>query len=261
MKAEHRHELKTNELAAWLANFPKWFHDNFRMIIYILIVILLVSGAYFWKHYQQNVVRANENLGFTSLLIDFVRNKQYTVAAQEEGMDYSYTLIQNSNKLQEFAGTAKNNNISALALIKSAQALRTELHYHIGAVDTRTFSEQIIKAKGLYEQALEKVQDNPSLKARAMFGLGLCEEELGNFENARQIYTKIKQDPQFKGTVSLQAAEHRLLIMDHYKERLVFAARPQPELPAIDLEPFAPQIEFDANSVLPSLELTPPSGE
>ncbi len=28
MKAEHRHELKTNELADWIVHFPQWFKEN-----------------------------------------------------------------------------------------------------------------------------------------------------------------------------------------------------------------------------------------
>jgi len=45
MKAEHRHELKTNELAEWIANLPQWARDNGRMVIYLSVVAVLVIGS------------------------------------------------------------------------------------------------------------------------------------------------------------------------------------------------------------------------
>ena len=33
MKAEHRHELKTNELVEWLTNLPQWANENLTTII------------------------------------------------------------------------------------------------------------------------------------------------------------------------------------------------------------------------------------
>ena len=55
MKAEHRHELKTNELAEWIANLPQWASDNLGMIILVfLVVVLLPAGAYTYWH-RKNV--------------------------------------------------------------------------------------------------------------------------------------------------------------------------------------------------------------
>ena len=56
MKSEHRHELKTNELAEWLNNFPQWAKQNYRTIIYVTVVVVAIIAAYFWKNYQKNVV-------------------------------------------------------------------------------------------------------------------------------------------------------------------------------------------------------------
>ena len=55
MKSEHRHELKTNELAEWLGNFPQWAKENLRMIIYVTVVIVAVAGVYVWNNYQKNL--------------------------------------------------------------------------------------------------------------------------------------------------------------------------------------------------------------
>jgi hypothetical protein len=86
---------------------------------------------------------------------------------------------------------------------------------------------QINQAKVSYTEALERAASNPSLKATAKFGLGLCEEELANFEQARQIYQDIVSSPEFEGTVAKASAKYRLDTMADYKTAVVFKPAPQ----------------------------------
>ena len=46
MKSEHRHELKTNELADWIAHVPDFVRNNLRTIIGVslIIIAILLSG-------------------------------------------------------------------------------------------------------------------------------------------------------------------------------------------------------------------------
>ena len=55
MKAEHRHELKTNDLALWLGNLPNWANQNLRTIIYVLVVVVLVLASSIYIRYQKTV--------------------------------------------------------------------------------------------------------------------------------------------------------------------------------------------------------------
>ncbi len=242
MKAEYRHELKTNELAAWLMNFPQWVKDNLKMIIYFAVVIVLAAGAYFWNNYQKNIVQKNEKLRFTALVVELARNKQQCIAGQAQNADYSYTLIQTSNKLQEFANSTKNKDMAALALVKGAEALRTELHYHPGLMDKQYWIDQTAKAKSFYEQGFAKSQDI-SIKAQSLLGQGLCEEELGNYENAAQIYTKIKDDASFAGTAASAAAAQRLILMDEFKDAIVFVSAPRPAVVPVSAEQAVPNVD------------------
>lgn len=253
MKAEHRHELKTNELADWIVHFPQWAKENLRMIIYVSVVVIVVIGTYFWKYYQKNIIAVNERQRFTVLMNELARNKQQSVNLQAQGTDYSYTLIQTANRLRNFAQNTKNNNMAAMALIKSAEALRTELHYRMGKVGAQDFRRQIDKAKTAYTQAVEKAQENPSLKAMAIYGQGLCEEELGNFEKAKQIYKQIEEDSTFEGTTARASAVHRLAVMDDYVKKVVFLERPKapaplPSSPEITL----PELEPDVLPTFPT---------
>ena len=44
MKSDHRHELKTNELAEWLRNLPEWTKENLVTIIIVVVVVAVLVG-------------------------------------------------------------------------------------------------------------------------------------------------------------------------------------------------------------------------
>jgi tetratricopeptide (TPR) repeat protein len=230
MKAEHRHELKTNELAEWLSNLPQWTKENLTTVIIILAVIVAALAFYVRYRYNKSLV-ADEQLEFTNLLNQLSASKMQVLSAQAQGRDLSFILLQPANSLGTFAQNAKNNRMAALALIKQAEALRTELHYRPGTVSNEDLTSQINQAKAAYTEAIQtRLQgtSNPSLTAAAEFGLGLCEEELGNFEKAQQIYQIIAENPDFEGTVAVTQAKHRLETMADYKQKVIFKPAPAP---------------------------------
>ena len=234
MKSKHRHELKTNELAEWIGNLPQWARENHRMIIYVSAVAVLVIGSASWYWYNKNVESVREQLKFTSLLSQLSQSKVQIVTARAEGVDTSIMLIQLADNLQAAAQSAKDDQIAALALIKHAEALRTALHYRQGIVSRVELKATINRARAGYGEALDalkKASPNPSLTAAAKFGLGLCEEELGNFKDAKQIYGDIVADPNLEGTVAVSQAKLRLETMADYKQKVVFKPSPKPKPP------------------------------
>ncbi len=252
MKSEHRHELKTNELAEWLANLPEWTKENLVTIISVAVLIIVLAGVYLWRGYNRNVVQVGERTEFTSLLNQVSAAKMQIVQGQEENRDLSFSLLQPAKGLEAFAQGTKNKRMAALALIKQAQALRAELHY--GTADEKYVTEQTAKAKASYTQALEKSGDNYALAAAAEFGVGLCEEELGNFEDAEQAYQGVVANADYQGTVALAQAERRLKIMGDYKEKIAFKPNPNPKpagasQPTVSTQPTSPRMP--ANIVPP----------
>lgn len=230
MKSEHRHELKTNELAEWLGNLPQWTKENLTTIIVILAVIVAASVFYIRYRYSKSLV-TEEQLEFTSLLNQLSASKMQVLSAQAQGRDLSFILLQPANSLGTFAQNAKSNHIAALALIKQAEALRMEMHYRPGTISQEDLISQINQAKAAYTEAIQtrlKGTSNLSLKAAAEFGLGLCEEELGNFEKAQQIYQLIAANPDFEGTVAIAQAKQRLETMADYKQKVIFKPAPAP---------------------------------
>lgn len=258
MKSQHRHELKTNELAEWLGNLPQWTKENLKTIICVSLIIAVAGTLYIWRTYTKNVVQVQERLEFTNLLNRLSDGKMQVIRAHQQGRDLSFILLQPADSLGAFAQNAKNDRAAALALIKKAEAIRTELHYRLESVSKKDLTEQINKAKAAYTLAIQtrlEWTSNPSLKAAAEFGLGLCEEELGNFEKAQQMYQDIAANTDFEGTITIVQAKHRLVTMADYQQQVIFKPAlipPAAATPIIQINPAAttPTIQiktFDTN--------------
>ena len=230
MKSDHRHELKTNELAEWIANLPQWAKENRNTIIVVLVVLIAAAAVYCWRTYNRRA-SAREQLRLTSLMNSLSVNQMQILQGHSQGRDLSFVLLQPAEELKTFAQNASDDQMAALALIKRAQALRTELHYRLEAISQEDLLSQINQAKASYAEALEKASANPSLKAMAKFGLGLCEEELGNFDQARQVYQDIAADPAFEGAAAKAAAHNRLQTVEDYRTKVVFRPSPKPKPP------------------------------
>jgi tetratricopeptide (TPR) repeat protein len=240
MKSEHRHELKTNELAEWLGNLPQWTKQNLVTIVCVAALIVVLAGVYLWRGYNKNTVQVRERTEFTNLINQLAGAKIQILQGQEQGRDLAFMLIQLAKNLDTFAQTTNNSRMAALALIKHAQALRAELHY--GTVEQQYITDQTNKAKDSYTTALAKSSTNPVLAASAEFGLGLCEEELGNFEQARKIYRKIAANPEYESIVTVAQADFRLKTMSDYEQKIAFKPDPNPEpvgasQPSINMRP------------------------
>jgi hypothetical protein len=249
MKSDHRHELKTNELAEWLVNFPQWAKENHKTIIGIIVLIISIACFFTWKFYK-NTATEREQLEFTSLLNSISDAKMQVVNAHMQGSDVSYLLLQRAGDLKTFSEKASNDNIAAISIIKQADSLRAELHYRNGEINKQTIIDQINQAKAAYTKAIELTSSNYVLRAIATFGLGLCAEELSNFKEARQIYQNIVDNPDFKGTTTLVQVQQRLKIMSDYERDIVLLPAPIPE-PNIAMEPqilpFDSDLPFDVN--------------
>jgi tetratricopeptide (TPR) repeat protein len=243
MKSDHRHELKTNELADWIMNLPEWADQNRRTLMAAVAVIVAAALIYFVSFYRKNVVAARTQTRLTTLVSQVPQQTMRAASAVSQNADESYVLVQTEKDLEDFAAKSSNGNMAALALIKRGDALRAELHLRLNEVSHEEVATQIAKAQASYQQALERKPSNPSLAAAAQYGLGLCEEELGNFDKAAALYREVADKPDYAGTTAQAAAAYRLKTMDDYKSAVAFQPAPPkpatPPAPAIQLQPGA----------------------
>lgn len=238
MRSDHRHELKTNELADWLTNFPQWIEQNRKNLIAGAAILVVAILAYVAIYYRGAVALERNQQRLTRLVSQVPEQMNAVMRSSMQGADQSYTLMPISQDLQDLAGDTSNDNMAALALIKRGETLRAELHLRLTDATRDDVDAQIAKAQVSYQQALDRKPSSATLLAAARFGLGLCEEELGNFDKAAQIYREVAEKAEYAGTAAQAAAEYRLKIMDDFKTPVVFKptpAQPQAAAPTIQI--------------------------
>jgi tetratricopeptide (TPR) repeat protein len=259
MRSDHRHELKSNELADWIMNFPNWANENRTSLIGAGTVILVALLIYFFSFYRQNVVSARNEVRLTNLVAQVPQQMNRVASAAMQNNDETYVLLQSQQDLLDFAQKSSNSNMAALALIQRGAALRAEIHYRLNEVSPEDLAAQIGKAKDSYQQALDRKPSSPALAAAAQYGLGLCEEELGHFDQAAQIYREVAQKPEYAGTTAQAEAAYRLKIMDDFKTAVVF--KPAPPKPA---QATAPSVQIqpgNAQAPAPVIQIQPSDGQ
>lgn len=138
MKAEHRHELKTNELAEWLSNLPIWTGQHLRTIIYVAVVLVLVVASYFYHRYQKTVVSSRDQNATTILLSQVPYLKAGIARDQAKGTDRSYTLLQMADELDTIANRTKEDAVAALALSRRAKFYERKYSSGSGPSPART---------------------------------------------------------------------------------------------------------------------------
>lgn len=211
MDSQHRHELKSNELADGLKNLPGLIKDNANTIIGIILIgTALITWPMFSKMSREKEIAEQVDATRSIQMMDqdiyaVLQAPDDDMLAKSEALD---TLLINADALLEKASDIDNPNLSALAEIKAAQAIRTELHLR-KEVDAEMLDRQIQKARDAYQKAFETA-DTSAIKAMAQFGLALCSEELGQTDQAAEIYQQITANEDYKATVFPTQAEHRL---------------------------------------------------
>jgi predicted negative regulator of RcsB-dependent stress response len=263
MDAEHRHELKANELAEGLKNLPQWIKDNANTIIgIVLIAAALITWPMFKKMANKKELAEATTITNSIQMMDqdivaVLQAPADDMLAKSEALD---TLLVNADTLLGQASETDNGNLSALARIKAAQAIRTELHLR-QEVDAEMLERQIQKAQEAYQQAL-KSADTPSITAMAEFGLALCSEELGQIDQAAELYQTIANNESYKATVFPTQAQKRLDTLSDNTEVFTFDAVPvvieeksteppvteEPEVTAVE-EPVEETVEPQADNL------------
>jgi tetratricopeptide (TPR) repeat protein len=243
MDTQHRHELKTNELADWLTHTPEFLKNNASTLIgAALILVAIITWPMFTRMRQASDI--SKAAAVTESIQNLERDISGVFQAAEKDTEARQqatgALLVNANALLEQAAKIDNPDLAALARIKAAQALRTELHVRAERIGVDEVHTRIGLAQDAYNKALTSAT-TPTLKAMAKLGLGLCAEELGQRDAAAAIYKEIIAAPEFAATVFPTQAQQRLTSLDDNLETFVFA--PAPALAPAPTTDITPMIE------------------
>ncbi len=234
MDTQHRHELKTNELADWIYHTPNYLRQNIRWIIGGGLILAAVIVFIYGRGFRNSAFEYQ--LGQTSSQIEALQGAQI-MAIQNLMQDnpvLSDSLFSYANKLEVAARESKFPALAALALIKRGDALRMDIHYNGADVEDSVLQARIDAARNAYIDAIEKAKEGPNkadLTAMAQLGLALCLEETGQFDQAKAAYQAIIDNKDFAATVYPQQAKQRLDIMKEPRQQFVFVDAPvKPEI-------------------------------
>jgi hypothetical protein len=242
MDAEHRHELKSNELAEWIERIPGMIKDNLNVVIGVaLILIGLVTWPLLSRMAREkDIAQMTEVTNSIQMLemetIGAVMQNAEDPQARQQALSM---LLVNAESLLEKADDLDNPNLAAMARIKAAQAIRTELQLRRQEVSAETVDAQIAKARQAYETAYE-IAGTPQIKGQARLGLGLCAEEVGQAEQAAKIYRDMLADEQYQATVIPVIVQNRLEAMKDKTDNVYFAPAPEQPAQEAQAEPMTP---------------------
>jgi len=233
MKAERRHQLKTNELAESLGELPQYLRDHGAKIVTVAIVVLAAVVAAYWffgsrkkalsaRHaaVQEQIVQ----LDLAQLTMAGQAARRLKGEADEMFGTAPYDTDDLAKRLQAIAQEAPQTATGMLALIYQAEAVRSQLLF-----TERTLSlgerEQLCKeATDLYNDLLAEYPNDTTAVGMGKMGLALLAEEQGQWDSARQRYEEIVTLGQetLAGTVFPRQAARRLAMLDKISERIEF---------------------------------------
>ncbi|HEY2760708.1 MAG TPA: tetratricopeptide repeat protein [Pirellulales bacterium] len=232
MKAEHRHELQTNELAAWLEDTIEKLKPYTRLIIGLAVALLVILGVYTY-------LNALERRGQTEA------SDQYVAALNSLSMSGDQDL---RAVVDRYRGTPP----AVLAQLVLAEAQLSdgtnELYTNKSAA-----REKLSRSAGDFNTA-EQTTHDPMLRAWALYGQGRAYESLGSLERARTAYqTLIKDYPE---SALLDAARNHLNQLDRgsVKDFYDWFAKQEPKPEALDKSTGVPGVK-------PPFDLSEPSGD
>jgi hypothetical protein len=261
MKSDRRHELHTNELADWMSNLPEWWEQNSRTIIYVVAAVIVVFAVWYFAAVRTSAERTDQDQRLSDMLSSMENFR--TMMANDPSQRGALTgqMMQLAGQLNSFADMASNPNAAALALLKSAEATRITAHYSPGVEDPEAEAKAVAVARERCLKAIQLVKDDSSLLAAAKIQLGLCQETLGQFDEAAKTYTEVISSPQFRGDVAIQQAQVRLASMGDFKAPVLLApapapkpaaVTPAPDTSAVPLSPLRPQTAAPAPAPAPA---------
>jgi hypothetical protein len=238
MKAERRHELQTNSLAAALQNFPQLLQQyGARILLGItLVVLLIVLLQYRARTVEQHELVLQQHLSGARASINEIRQpdprlpvdrilatRQQLTADTEAAIN---DVLENSDaaEMRAEALLARGDLYWALATAPVFPTTQPAATQPAGPAQ-RTPDDLYRSAQAAYEQVLRDYPDATRTGIAALFGLAAVAENQQNWDLAAQRYKEVAQATDLG--MYQQLAEARLRILDRLREPL-YIGQPTP---------------------------------
>ena len=172
MKAQHRHELHTNQLAEWLEAAIEKVKPYSRAIVGAILAVAIIVGVYAYvSALERRTVAAASDQYITALQ-----------AFQSEGP------LELQRIVEDYRGTEP-------AILAQLVLAESQLNQGTGGlyVNKPAGETELSHAAGSFAQVLQATKD-PMLRAWALYGLARAHESMGELDRARSDYQKLIAD-------------------------------------------------------------------
>jgi predicted negative regulator of RcsB-dependent stress response len=229
MKAQHRHELHTNELAQWLEAAIEKAKPYSRAIVAAILAVAIVIGVY----------------AYVSAL-----ERRTVAAASDQYINALQSLqAQGPLELQRIAEDYRGTEPAVLAQLVLAEQ---QLNQGTGGlyVNKPAAEAELSRAVGSFTQVSQTTKD-PMLRAWALYGLGRAHESQGQLDRARADYQKLIDEYPNSSLISSARGHLAQLKETSVKEFYDWFAKQNPQPAGSDSSSGVPGLK-------PSFDLTEP---
>jgi hypothetical protein len=204
MKAERRHELKTNTLAQGLEGLPEfWRQYGGKVLLGVVAVLAIIL---FFRFQAQNARATQERVGESyAAAVMGIGNLQTTMAIRDPKI-----ALEQRRQVQDQVETALQQVIEETresAVKAEALVARGNLNWHLALMPAVRGSETqpslkfaeskdelLDKSRRAYEDAIATDGAKPVTIASARLGLAAIAEQRGKWDDARKLYDEIIKD-------------------------------------------------------------------
>jgi hypothetical protein len=239
MKAERRHELKTNTLAEAVMRMPDTGKRNTITMISIILAGLLIGLLirYRLSASQERLVLASDNLAVAREDIDLIKRMTLQAVDPSQPQEWYRDALTRLDSVLTDVGSS-NPAVAAEALVARGDAAWYMKDFDASTTQPtvgQSTSELLGVAESAYKQVLSAYPSAHFSTTAAHIGLGTIAEDRHDWTEARKQYQAIIDDAD-AGDVMQSQAKQMLRSVDDLEHPPVIAAATQPAtLPTFDL--------------------------
>ncbi|HTW93844.1 MAG TPA: hypothetical protein VMD30_03550 [Tepidisphaeraceae bacterium] len=258
MKAQRRHELRTNQLAKSLETFPEKLYRHANKIIFGLLIIILIVLL---VRYRINTAENRHEEAQSDMA-----NVQNALAAlQQEPPDEARQFqLEHAvlDKLDSIDGIDSDMpDVAARALVARGDANLTLANGVYAGVEPpdhpETADDYLNAADDAYSEVIEKYSDQllPMLTAR--FGLAAIDQDRHQWDEAKSQYQAVINDPN-AGEVFKAYAKDQIINITQFAKP-IYVGEPSLNLPtpSATTQPFGPPAPLQQPSTTRQTAVTP----
>ncbi|MFQ5412406.1 MAG: tol-pal system YbgF family protein [Phycisphaerae bacterium] len=222
MKTARRQELRTNELSHQIDRLSETIKQHGLLIVAsVFAAIFIVFGGYWYFNRQANL----EDAGWSRLIPTATDENVESVIA----------------RFQAVAGEEINPALTRAAWLSVGDRILSELYgpkptspaENVGPEPNHEKLSQT--AHMAFTKVIEEDADDLTARGRALLGLGILDENLGEIDKARGWYQRVIQDPRFDKSPFKIEATYRLAGLDQWSNPIEFP--PPPPIELVSSEP------------------------